>query len=148
MGGNDGQYPVAPLVSAPDGTLYGTTSAGGASNAGTIYELSPRTPPKKGYVERVIYSFSGGNDGGAPLAGLLYNAGGLYGTASEAGEFGDGTAFRLSLRQGTYSLLHAFSGEPDGAHPAGGLLLVSHTLYGTTQEGGTYNEGAVFALEP
>jgi uncharacterized repeat protein (TIGR03803 family) len=38
-GRNDGTVPYAPVV-AIENTLYGTTSAGGTSNKGTVYELN------------------------------------------------------------------------------------------------------------
>ncbi len=38
--GTDGQYPYAGLI-AFDGAVYGTTEQGGASNAGTVFRLSP-----------------------------------------------------------------------------------------------------------
>ena len=37
----DGSAPGSALVLAPDGTFYGTTSLGGASQAGTIFKASP-----------------------------------------------------------------------------------------------------------
>jgi uncharacterized repeat protein (TIGR03803 family) len=39
-GGSDGAYPYDGLI-ALDGTLYGTTEEGGASNAGTVFKLLP-----------------------------------------------------------------------------------------------------------
>jgi uncharacterized repeat protein (TIGR03803 family) len=39
--GTDGETPYAGLVRASNGIHYGTTSAGGTRNAGTIYSLSP-----------------------------------------------------------------------------------------------------------
>ena len=32
--------PTGPLVQAPDGNFYGTTSVGGANNAGTIFRVT------------------------------------------------------------------------------------------------------------
>jgi uncharacterized repeat protein (TIGR03803 family) len=39
-GGNDGALPVAALVQGSDGNFYGTTSAGGAGGAGTVFRLT------------------------------------------------------------------------------------------------------------
>jgi uncharacterized repeat protein (TIGR03803 family) len=36
----DGEYPEAPLLLGGDGALYGTTSAGGTNNQGTVFRLS------------------------------------------------------------------------------------------------------------
>jgi uncharacterized repeat protein (TIGR03803 family) len=38
--GSDGANPYGPVVIGPGGVLYGTTSAGGTSNLGTVYELT------------------------------------------------------------------------------------------------------------
>jgi uncharacterized repeat protein (TIGR03803 family) len=40
-GGADGAYPSAGLVRDAVGNLYGTTSAGGASDHGTVFKLAP-----------------------------------------------------------------------------------------------------------
>lgn len=41
LGGTDGCNPIDKLTVAPDGTLYGVTATGGASNLGTVYQLTP-----------------------------------------------------------------------------------------------------------
>jgi uncharacterized repeat protein (TIGR03803 family) len=47
-----------------------------------------------------------------------------------------------------YRILFSFQGAPDEALPAAGLVNVDAMLYGTTTEGGAYNDGTVFALRP
>ena len=45
-----------------------------------------------------LYSFTGGNDGGAPEAGLVQGSdGSFYGTTFEGGQKGVGTIFRLTI---------------------------------------------------
>jgi uncharacterized repeat protein (TIGR03803 family) len=58
----DGAYPYAGLISV-NGTLYGTTSGGGANGYGTVFAVSTSG------AERVLYSFKGGTDGANPQAG-------------------------------------------------------------------------------
>jgi uncharacterized repeat protein (TIGR03803 family) len=136
-GGKDGANPAAGLVDV-GGTLYGTTRFGGASNNGTVFKIA--TSGK----EKVIHAFAGtaGHDGANPLAGLTDVNGTLYGTTSYAGLAsssapGSGTVFKITT-SGREQLLHTFTGAPDGANPGyGNLALVGHTLYGTTQNGGT-----------
>jgi len=41
----DGQIPYAGMIQASDGNLYGTTSSGGANDAGTVYGLNPGIAP-------------------------------------------------------------------------------------------------------
>jgi uncharacterized repeat protein (TIGR03803 family) len=38
-GGNDGASPVSDLIADSSGALFGTTSAGGAANAGTVFRI-------------------------------------------------------------------------------------------------------------
>jgi uncharacterized repeat protein (TIGR03803 family) len=86
--GDDGSGSVAPLLKMR-GTLYGTTSAGGAYGKGTVFKMS------LGGKEKVLHSFGYGSDGATPLAGLIDVNGTLYGTTSAGGTYGDGTVFAL-----------------------------------------------------
>ena len=98
----DGAYPYAGLVRDSAGNLYGTTHSGGAYGQGAVFELSPNG------TERVLYSFTGGEDGADPRADLLLDpAGNLYGTTyfggnlslcPAFGESGCGVVFKLTLR--------------------------------------------------
>jgi uncharacterized repeat protein (TIGR03803 family) len=73
-GGTDGGDPQAGVLQDPEGNLYGTTYSGGAHGAGAVYKLSPKGR------ESVLYSFTGGSDGGSPEAGVVRDAAGnLYG---------------------------------------------------------------------
>ena len=48
----------------------------------------------------------------------------------------------------TYSVLHSFTGQPDGGHPTGDVVLdPAGNLYGTTVSGGTSNSGTVFKVD-
>jgi uncharacterized repeat protein (TIGR03803 family) len=83
-GAPDGAAPIGKLVLDSAGNLYGTTSQGGSSGNGTVFELSPTS---SGWVESVLYSFSGGTDGGTPESGVVIDsAGNLYGTAFAGGD--------------------------------------------------------------
>jgi uncharacterized repeat protein (TIGR03803 family) len=89
--GKDGEYPESsPLIFDTAGILYGITSYGGSSGCGygcgLVYELSPQG---KRWKQTVLYSFTGGVDGGGPVGGLIMDgAGNLYGTLAEpAGVF-------------------------------------------------------------
>ncbi len=141
-GGSDGANPYAGLLRGSGGSLYGTTSGGGASGNGTVYRLAPDG------TLTTLYAFSGGSDGVNPYAGLLRGRGGsLYGTTSGGGS-GYGTVFRLAP-DGTLTTLYAFSGGSDGAYPQAGLLRGSDgNLYGTTNGGGVSWNGTVFRLAP
>ena len=79
------------LVQASDGNFYGTTNGGGASDAGTVFEMTP------GGAFTLLYNFTNADDGGYPDAGLIQGSDGkLYGTT--AGYEGSaGTIFKIDL---------------------------------------------------
>jgi uncharacterized repeat protein (TIGR03803 family) len=90
---------------------------------------------------RILYSFTGGNDGGDPAAQLLVDSSGnVYGTTVVGGTFGFGTVFQLKrMPGGTFQevVLHNFSSSPDGKNPYGGVVADSAgNLYGVTAGGG------------
>jgi uncharacterized repeat protein (TIGR03803 family) len=71
-------------------------------------------------AETVFSSFkSGGAIGRGPVAGLIYNGGTLYGTASQGGREGDGTVFAVDAKTGAGTRLYAFKGDADGESPLG-----------------------------
>ena len=91
------------LIGDSAGNLYGTTQAGGASGAGIVYKLD-----KTG--ETVLYSFTGGADGGEPDEGLIRDsAGNLYGTTYSGGVSNAGVVFKLDTT-GTETVLYSFTG--------------------------------------
>jgi uncharacterized repeat protein (TIGR03803 family) len=135
----DGSAPVADLAWDAGGNLYGTTYGGGANDYGTIFKITPAN------TETVVYSFTGGNDGGQPVAGLIMDKkGNLYGTTHSEAE-GYGSAFKLTTG-GAFKVLHVFSGGDDGGGSSGSLLLQKGDLFGTTVGGGAFGSGTVFSL--
>jgi uncharacterized repeat protein (TIGR03803 family) len=49
---------------------------------------------------------------------------------------------------GRQTVLHGFTGPPDGAYPESGMIRdAAGTLYGTTNAGGTANSGAVYKID-
>jgi uncharacterized repeat protein (TIGR03803 family) len=153
--GSDGGYPLGGLLRDAAGTLYGTTSVGGAYDSGTIFKLDVRGK------ETVLYSFTGGADGAQPLAGLVQDvAGNLYGTAVLGGNICDGqgvgcgTVFKFDTK-GHETTLHTFTGYPnDGKFPPSSLVWdKAGNLYGTTEIGGNgqyncnYGCGTIFKLQ-
>ena len=149
--GGDGFGPLAGLVIDASGNLYGTTSAGGAFNFGTVFRVGPTGD------ETVLYSFAGGTDGAIPTAGLVIDSvGNLYGTAFYGGSdakcsntgAGCGTVFRVD-RNGIETVLYRFTGGDDGGNPSGGLVRDAEgNLYGTTEYANTLCQcGTVFKLD-
>lgn len=97
--------------------------------------------------EEVFHSFTGNGDGGQPIAGLVADkAGNLYGTAYYGGTAGYGVVFKLDTH-GAETVLHNFTGTPDGAYPYAGLIRGANgNLYGTTRYGGKFGWGTVFRV--
>ena len=148
-GGNDGATPYAGL-SDVNGTLYGTTNAGGSSNCGTVFSLGTSGS------ERVVYSFLGSpNDGCNPGGSGVVELGGvLYGTTSAGGKHNNchcGTIYSLN-ESGIENVLHSF---PGGGDPVASLIAANGVLYGTALYGGAKCSvstkqgcGIVFSLAP
>lgn len=145
--GADGGHPEAALVDGGDGSLYGTTSDGGASNVGTIYRIS-------GDDYELLHSFSGSvgpKDGGSPRAALVRGGdGALYGTTSAGGPTQPaayGTVFRFVPGTPGVTTLHTFRGVADGEGPNATLVKIpGGDLYGTTGSGGAFSAGTLFRI--
>jgi uncharacterized repeat protein (TIGR03803 family) len=152
-GAPDGNSPIAGLIDV-NGTLYGTTSGGGAyisgsgSGLGTVFSITTTG------TEKVLYSFGEGGpfDGASPEGGLVVLDGTLYGTTRYGGAYvgtgsGEGTVFSIKTT-GTESVLYSFDGA-DGQWPAAGLIVRRGKLYGTTSYGRPYSNcacGTVFSI--
>ena len=108
-----------------------------------------------GQSEKIIHTFSGGNDGAVPLAGLISDSNGnFYGTTESGGINGAGTVFQLTPNSsGTWSetILYTFNfdGSGDAAFPTSSLIFDAQgNLYGTALAGGSVGQGAIFELSP
>jgi uncharacterized repeat protein (TIGR03803 family) len=154
-GGSDGGDPGYTVTADGAGNFYGTTYGGGLgqgfSGHGTVFELSPNG--FGGWNETVLYTFTGGADGGQPAySGLIFDkSGNLYGTACCGGANGHGVVFELSPvgNSWTETVLYSFTDGMDGASPFGSLVMdTAGNLYGTTLEGGVGKHGIVFELSP
>jgi len=152
--GADGRYAYAGLIDSK-GTLYGTTTNGGANGAGTVFSLNPKTG-----AEKVVYSFCSRKkctDGSLPRSGLIDVNGTLYGTTVLGGASvtnlicdpeGCGTVFSLDPGTGTETVLYSFcaqTGCADGTEPYSGLIEVQGVLYGTTEYGGSADNGTAYS---
>jgi uncharacterized repeat protein (TIGR03803 family) len=148
-GGNDGGVPQAGLTIDASGNLFGTTYQFGAGGNGVVFELVRH---KTSWAYKVLWSFSGGADGGSPSGRLSTDASGnVYGTTTAGGSGVVGTVFELSPptrgKKWTETVLYNFTGNNDGGEPFGNVLLASDgNLYGTTAGYGQYNYGTIYRL--
>lgn len=150
---DDGIQPQ--VVVASNGVVFGATQAGGLSNCGIVFQLTPpSTVPVNALApwnKTILHTFAGGNDGcNAFSPPIIDSAGNLYGTTADGGGANDAGVVYELVRSGqsyTEKILYAFSGR-DGAVPAFGLIADSSftNLYGATQVGGTQGYGTVFRL--
>jgi uncharacterized repeat protein (TIGR03803 family) len=150
---SEGGFPYEGLMRDTAGNLYGVAPAGGAGQQGVVYRLSQT---KQGWVDTVLYSFTGQNGDGSGLywIDLISDAtGNIYGATSFGGTNGTGTVWELvySKTKKSYSesILYEFgaSGSGDGNNPYGGLAMDSKgNLYGTALNGGSSNLGAFYRL--
>jgi uncharacterized repeat protein (TIGR03803 family) len=151
--GPDGTLPSGRLQFDQNGALYGTTDGGGSLQEGTVFQLIPPSQGGVPWTENVLFNFSGGNDGGNPVAGVIINnKGSLFGTASAGGSgpLSGGVIFRLDppANEGdpwTETVLHSFGG-PDGFRSLSRLVRRNGAIYGTTSAGGLNGTGTVFEL--
>ena len=126
-GGSDGSKPWSGLVFDSAGALYGTAAAGGASDFGTVYKL---TPPSKGVLWplQTLYTFTGKGgvapNGKFPMSSLVMDdQGNIFGTTYVGGGLSYGAIFELSPNgSGSYneSVIYAFD-DITGANPSDAL---------------------------
>jgi len=140
---DNGTMPMGSLVSDGD-SLYGMTSLGGVDSLGAIFSLSIT-----GNNFDILHSFSGGiGDGQIPYGSLILEDDTLYGMTSMGGQTDGGVVFSIGTGGG-FSLIHDFTGAPDGGMvPFGNILLEDGTLFGMTVGGGVHDEGTIFSLHP
>ncbi|HEX4158897.1 MAG TPA: choice-of-anchor tandem repeat GloVer-containing protein [Rhizomicrobium sp.] len=151
--GADGGYPYCTPIFDKSGNIYGTTLNGGNAGNGVVFELSPPVGGKS-WTETVLHSFDDADDGAEPRIGVIMDgAGNLYGTTESGGSIGYGAIFEVSPQGGgswAESVIYNFDFSPNGGSPGySGLVLdASGNLYGTTQTGGTAENGVAFELSP
>ena len=146
---NRGRAPYGALVADAAGTLWSTTSTGGANGAGTIFKVDPVSG-----AQAVVVDFTGntgGNLGSSPYPGLVSDgAGSFWGTTQYGGTAGYGTIFKVNATTGLLTTVVSFTnlgGGFKGAYPAAGLVGDgAGNFWGTTTNGGAGGYGTVFKV--
>ena len=161
--GANGYNPEQLITVAPDGSLYGTTLAGGSGHCnysgpgcGTVFRLQPPATfcgsVSCPWTVTDLHQFLGQpSDGWFPNGGsLIMDSGGnLYGTTEYGGLYGFGVVYELSPTPNdwTMSVLYNFTGLSDGGYPPSGVVFDNAgNLYGVTYAGGEQNYGAAYQL--
>lgn len=146
-----GRTPLAGLsgnVTSP--WLWGTTSAGGANNLGTLFRYDPSTGQSE-----VVKSFTGttGTALGSKPNGKVYVDGDdiVWGTTEEGGTgggIGYGTIFKYDPATSTFTTVQSFT-TGGGYRPKGALVGMSDGfIWGTTSSGSSSSYGSVFKINP
>src|SRR5882724_1013725 len=146
--GTKGKSPTASLIADAAGNLYGVTATGGEGcspnpGCGVVFKL---TSTSGRWAEKVLHTFTGGNDGAYPTSLIIDSEGNLYGTTVFGGgrggpncsAVGCGIVFRLTpAASGSWpeKVLYRFSGG-DGALPNALAFDVHGNLFGTTLDCG------------
>jgi len=152
FGGSDGEYFDSELAMDRLGNLYGTSVEGGDFQTGNVFRL---TPTRHGWTLHVLYSFTGGLDGGQPYKGVTVDSrGDLYGTTVTGGiggcEGGCGVVYKLTHAHGHWnqSVIYSFTGGEDGSAPGSPATFDAHgNLFGTTPTGGANGVGTIYELK-
>ena len=140
--GSDGGLPKAQLISDSAGSVLGTSRIGPSLSDGGVFKIDSTG------TFTVLHNFSGSaSDGGEPEGGLLVIGTSLYGTTRFGGSPpSQGIVFSLN-KNNVETILHRFTGTPDGANPSTTLIKdAAGNLYGTTVNGGAFGFGTVFKL--
>jgi uncharacterized repeat protein (TIGR03803 family) len=143
-------YPNEPssaegVLLLSSGTLYGVSRQGGSSDVGAVFKVNT-----DGSSFSNLYSFAT-TDGCHVEGGPILIGSTLYSPAREGGSSQYGTVFAINEDGSDFTTLYNFStlnnsANGDGANPVGSLVVLSNTLYGTAQSGGTSGFGTIYSL--
>jgi len=157
-GGADGGTPSGPLVVGRDGSLYGTTFAGGIAptsncpnGCGVVFKLSPPSHPGVSWTETVIYTFHDHPDGAFPYSLVSGRDGVLYGLARCHGSENAPNIFALSppaSGAGPWHKTVLYNFNASGYGPSYLILGANGVLLGTIFGDIDLDAGLVFQLAP
>jgi len=146
---SNGVLPNARMALAGD-TLYGTAAGNGYGSPGwgTVFAINTN-----GSNYTALYNFTTPHgspltnaDGEQPDSGVVLAGGTLYGAAYGGGMYGYGTVYSVPTNGDSFTVLHAFTNNPDGAYLQGGVIVAGGRIFGTTEIGGTNGKGTVFVM--
>jgi len=139
------------LIEGADGRLYGTATMGGlvdchgvGAGCGTVYAFS-----RADSSVTVLHKFDFTN-GRWPYGRVVLAANGsLYGTTSSGAAGEAGIVYRLKPNGKGFKTLVQFANTDAGCQPKAGLIQADNgSLYGMTENCGTYSSGAIYSVSP
>lgn len=137
-GGTDGGFIYGAVAIDKSGNVYGNADDGGTGGGGTVFKVAPDG------TLTTLYNFTGGADGSNPEGDMLRIRKNLYSTTTNGGANSEGGVYELT-RTGKLKVLADFSAT-NGNYYSAGLTPSGKTFYGTTEFGGTSDNGVVFSL--
>jgi uncharacterized repeat protein (TIGR03803 family) len=140
--GNEAGSPIYPVLQGQNGDMYGVTQG---THYGTFFKLTT-----KGVITIYPFDYTDGYEPNLPTQG---SDGNFYGTT----QYGGGGTCECGViykatPAGKITVLHVFTGDVsatsyDGNRPIGVLVQDNDgNLWGTTYQGGKYNEGTIFKI--
>lgn len=142
----DGRFPLAPLVEADNGRLYGLAGSGGTNGQGTLFEFNLSTNT---FTKKIDFA---GTNGNTPYPGFVKAANGkLYGMTNGGGVSNVGVVFEYDVASNTLTKKLDFFLDPATGKGLNGMVPTSNftlsstgLLYGTTSQGGSTGAGVIF----
>lgn len=140
-----GRTPRMGFSIGNNGKLYGATRNGGINDSGTLFEYDPE-------IDTIIrqISFNSTLQGKDPHGSLVQIENGMiYGMTNSGGMNNSGVIFEINPTTHDYSKIFDFNPEETGSMPYGNLMQASNgNLYGMTKQGGAFDFGTVFEINP
>jgi uncharacterized repeat protein (TIGR03803 family) len=126
-----------PVALGIDDRVFGVTSSGGSSGAGTVFSVN-----KHGTLFSVLQQMDQAQ-GALSTGGLIRGLdGAFYGTAMVGGSVGAGSVFKIRAHGQGFKVVSDFAGINGGTPAAGLSQSPDGTLYGT------FFFGGVFKMQP
>ncbi len=140
----DGSLPLFGALASSGPWLFGTTSAGGPDDRGTIFRI------KTDGSEYALLHSLGPWEGMLPMGSVIFSGSKLYGMSYYGGDLGCGTIFVINADGTGFETLHSFD-YSFGAFPFGDPLRVVTNKYGTmlygTTNTGSGGNGLIFSYK-
>ncbi|MCB0381379.1 MAG: T9SS type A sorting domain-containing protein, partial [Flavobacteriales bacterium] len=135
--------PLSGLIQATNGKIYGTTSYGGITEGGVIFEYDII---QNSYIKKV--EIDRNNHGNFSQSTLLEASdGNIYGCASAGGIYNAGTLFQYNPFTNTLTKKVDFKSDSIGDYPFGCLIELNNKLFGITNSGGINTDGVLFEYD-
>lgn len=139
----NGKTPYGALCQAGNGTLYGMTYRGGASDDGVFYRIEP---DGSGFAK--LFDFTGSN-GQSPWNHMVVAGPDLlYGAVTLGGSSSSGLLFSFVPSTGAFTELFSFGPLEGGLLFGSPVLATDGRLYGLCGSGGDFFYGTVYRYDP